>query len=91
MKKKIIAGIIAIILAFVLFFPFRIVSYDDGGTRDYGALTYRVVSWARYMPVYDESGEMVAVEEYSNSTVYWFPHNFKSIEELWLMETEQKG
>ncbi len=87
MKKKII--IIAAILLFllILFLPVPRGTYRDGGTKDYRALTYRVVVWNRLT---DRIGEDGAAEEhctYHKTSVYWFPENFKSIDELWKAES----
>ena len=46
MKKKILIPIIAAaILLAVLFVPIPQGSYDDGGTREWIALTYKIVDW----------------------------------------------
>ena len=50
MKKKFLIPIISIVvLAAVLFLPISQGSYDDGGTRDYNALTYKIVRWNKIM------------------------------------------
>lgn len=87
MKKKIIIPIVIVIaLALVLFFPIKQVTYDDGGTREYAALTYKIIKWNRYVSVYNEDGDMERVDKYTETSVYWLPDNFKSIDELWKME-----
>lgn len=86
MKKKILIGCIAVVLlAAILFVPIPR-TYDDGGTREYSALTYRIVQWDRLVSVHNEDGVMVGVEKYKATSVYFFPDNFKSLQELW--ETE---
>ena len=48
MKKKIwipIAGVV--VLLAILFVPIPQGSYDDGGTREWVALTYKIVDWNR--------------------------------------------
>lgn len=46
MKKKILIPVIVIVvLSAILFLPIPQGSYDDGGTRDYNALTYKIVRW----------------------------------------------
>ena len=82
MKKRIMIGIIVVILL-VLFLPIpnpkgRV---EDGGTREYCALTYKIVVW----------NKIIADSEKGNSTyhktsVFWIPDNFKSIDELWKIE-----
>ena len=73
MKKKIwIIIAIAAILA-ILFVPIPTGQYKDGGTREYTALTYKIVNWNRLT----EDGT------YDETRVYFFPNNFKSIDSLW--------
>ena len=87
MKKKIIIPvIIVIVLLLVLFLPIPQGSYDDGGTREYTALTYKIVKWNKLVTVYNEDGDMERIDTYTNTSVYWFPDNYKSIDELWEME-----
>lgn len=74
-KKYII--IILIILA-LFFVPIPQTSYDDGGTREYIALTYKIVVWNK-IGGYEDGTET----DYHNTIVYWFPYNLKSINELW--------
>ena len=77
MKKKIITSVIVLVLL-ILFVPIPISPSKDGGTRRYAALTYKVVKWQRF----------VGEERYIKTSVYFFPDNFKSIDELWAMETK---
>jgi hypothetical protein len=70
---KIIAG--SIILA-ILVIPVPEGVCQDGGTRSYTALTYKIVVWNRLMPDW----------KYEKTTVYWFPRNFQSIDTLWEVE-----
>ena len=78
MKKKIlITAIVVLILLAVLFVPIPSGAYKDGGTREYRALTYKVVAWNRL------SGNGI----YDETKTYWFPDNFKSIDELWEEES----
>ena len=83
MKKKAIIAAAALIL--ILFFPIFRGGYNDGGTSEYCALTYRIVKWKRLVTVYEEDGT-INHETYKKTRVYWFPDNFKSIGELWEME-----
>ena len=86
MKKRIlISVIVAAAVLLVLFLPYHCVSYDDGGTRTYGALVYKVVKWDRPISVINEEG-VLELKNYNKTSVYWFPHNFKSYNELWEME-----
>ena len=78
--KKIIYISLSVVLVFVIMFvPFRKTEYDDGGTVEYVALTYKVVKWKRYMT---HGGPI-----YESTRVYWF-ENKKPISELWERETE---
>lgn len=46
MKKKIWIPIVIVLIA-VLFIPIPSGVYKDGGTREYTALTYKIVKWNR--------------------------------------------
>ncbi len=86
MKKKIlIPVIIIVVLAAVLFLPIPQGSYDDGGTCDYNALTYKIVRWNKITVELDENGQPVH-NTYRKTSVFWYPDNQKSIDELWQME-----
>ncbi len=82
MKKAFIIGII--LLCAVLFTPIPLGTIEDGGTRVYLALTYRIVKWNRLYGI-SEDGETHA-EVYQNTCVYFFPDNFKDIDELWKLK-----
>ncbi len=76
MKKKILLIILAAVLVAALFVPVPKGVYKDGGTREYAALTYKIVDWNR----------ISADGVYEATRVYWFPNNFKSIDDLWAYE-----
>lgn len=78
MKKKIWIPIAVVVLLLVLFLPIPSGKYDDGGSRSYTALTYKIVDWNRI------NGNAV----YDETSFYFFPDNFKSIDELWELEQE---
>lgn len=78
-KKVILTVLIAALFLAVLFVPIPQSPYEDGGTREYTALTYKVVRWHR----------LSADGVHEATRVYWFPDNFKSIDDLWACE-EQK-
>jgi len=87
MKKKIWIPVIAgIILLAVLFVPIPQSPYDDGGTREWNALTYKIVKWNR-LTVY-ESAESTL---YVKTRIYFGADRFKSIDELWERESERFG
>ena len=73
--KKTIWLIVGVLLA-ILFIPIPRGTYDDGGTREYTALTYKIVDWHRL----SNDGA------YDPCKIYFFPKNLLSIDELW--ETE---
>ncbi len=79
MKKKIWIPIAAVILLAVLFVPIPTGHYKDGGTKEYTALTYKIVNWKRI------TGDSV----YDKTRVYFFPDNFKSVNSLWHMEEDK--
>ncbi len=86
MKKRffLLFGIGVILIG--LFFPFSYSSYDDGGTREYKALTYKVIAWNALVTETDETGGFVGHSIYKNTSVFLYPDNRKSIGELWQME-----
>ena len=88
MKKRIITiGIIIIIVA-ALFVPIP-QKWDDGGTETYSAFTYKIVKWNRLVTVYDEEGIRVGMDQYTKTSVYWFPASLMSLEKLWEIENQQ--
>lgn len=78
MKKKIWIPIVVVVLLLVFFLPIPSGKYDDGGTRTYTALTYKIVDWNRITGT---------SSIYDDTSIYLFPNNFKSIDELWKLET----
>lgn len=72
-----------------LIFPFSYSSYDDGGTREYKALTYKVIAWNTLVSKTDENGSFIGHTIYKNTSVFWYPDSRKSIDELWQMETSK--
>ncbi len=76
MKKRIVIILIVIGLLAVLFTPIPIGVCNDGGTRVYSALTYKIVDWNRL------TGEST----YNKTCVYFFPNNFRTIDDLWWEE-----
>jgi hypothetical protein len=69
---------ITCLVAAVLFAPIPTGVYKDGGTRTYSALTYKIVDWNR----------LTADSIYEAAKIYWFPNNFKSIDDLWTYEEQ---
>ena len=80
MKKKVLIPIIAaVILSAVLFVPIPQGTCEDGGTRVYTALTYKIVAWNRIR----------GYGVYQKTSVYFGSDRNKSIDELWELECEQ--
>ena len=80
MKKKILLWILAcVLLLAVLFTPIPSGVYEDGGSREYTALTYKLVDWNR----------LTTDGKYEATKLYWFPNNFKSIDDLWANEEQE--
>ena len=82
MKKRYLFLIIAVVLL-ISVFPCYSGMYKDGGTKVYSALTYKIVKWKR---ITHYNGVDVT---YVDTKVYFFPHNFKGIDELYDMEEQQ--
>lgn len=79
MKKKIWIPIIAVVvLLAVLFVPIPQCSYDDGGTREYIALTYKIVDW----------NILTSDGVYEKTRIYFGADRSKSIDELFKLESE---
>ena len=77
MKKKMWIAIVVVALFIIFIIPIPTGIYKDGGTRTYTSLTYKIVDWNRMI---------TADDIYEDTKVYFFPHNFKSIDSLWDME-----
>lgn len=79
MVKKIIFTVVAVVLVLAIFFaPIPKSPYRDGGTREYTALTYKIVDWNR----------LTSDGVYEATKMYWFPRNFQSIDDLWAYEEQ---
>lgn len=78
LSKKIWIPVVILVLLAVLLVPVSLGVMDDGGTRVYSALTYKVIKWHRLMGM----GE----DYYDATRVYVFPNNFKSVSDLWEAE-----
>lgn len=80
MKKKLWIPIVIVVLLAILVIPIPTGPYKDGGTREYKALTYKIVKWHR-----STGGDIV----YDKTKAYFFPDNFKSIDDLWQVEADE--
>lgn len=77
MKKRIVTiTLITVLLCAILFVPIPSGVCQDGGSREFTALTYKIVKWNR----------LISDSIYSSNKVYFFPDNFKTIDELWDIE-----
>ncbi len=88
MKKKniLVSCLASVLVLLLLFLPIPRGSYEDGGTREYTALTYRVVVWKRLYVDISPDGTAGTVGRYQKTAVYWFADAHKDIDELWDME-----
>ena len=77
MKKKMWIPILIVAVIAILVIPIPTGTYKDGGTREYTSLTYKIVDWNRLT----DDGST-----YSATKVYFFPNNFRSIDNLWYKE-----
>ncbi len=89
MKKAKKILIVVIVVLLVLLVPYDRNIYDDGGTIEYQALSYKYVKWVFMNSVYDDTGKMVDVDIEKKNSIYLFPTNFKDISELKAMEREK--
>ena len=76
MKKRVL--IAAVVLLAILVIPIPTGVFQDGGTRTYTALTYKIVRWNR----------LLVEDVYSKTSVYPFPLNFRSLDTLWYREVK---
>ncbi len=86
MKKKLIGIIIVILVLAMIFVPFRVDTANDGGTKVYSALIYKIVKWSK---LYDNSAAGNNPQFYKNTAVYFVPDKFKDIDLLWEKEREK--
>ncbi|MGN0457372.1 MAG: helix-turn-helix domain-containing protein [Eubacterium sp.] len=69
---------ILLIIIIILFLPTSFKTYNDGGTREYQALIYKVVKWNRFL------GD--SEKFYHHTSIYWLSDSQKLIDELWKSE-----
>ena len=82
MKKTRIAIIIVAVLLIILLIPIPSGTSNDGGSREFTALTYKIVRWNHIVD---------ADETYTGTDFYLLPDNFKSLSELWYDKTLDLG
>lgn len=70
--------IFAVIAVTVLAVPIPKAALDDGGTREYAAMTYRIVKWKKFY----------AGGTYEKTKVYFGKDLKKTLDELWAEEAE---
>ena len=90
MKKHMCLIITIIVIALILCIPVPEGPYDDGGTYSYNALLYKVVVWNKHTIILDESGKSSTAIPHGTVSVYLFPYNLKSIDNLFKMELASK-
>ena len=79
MKKKIFFTVIVVIsLLAILFVPIPTGTLNDGGTRVYSALTYKIVVWNRTT----DDGI------YENTKVYFGEDRWQDVKHLWYKESQ---
>ena len=86
MKKKIIGIVLIILFLAILFFPFKTDSVNDGGTRVFSALTYKIVKWHKS---YDYTALGNNPQIYKSTRLYFLPNNLKDLDLLWESEKEE--
>ncbi len=87
MKKKVLIIISAIILVLaILFIPIP-KTYKDGGTKEYSALTYKVVKWN----VLEIDEETETSSRFKCTKVYGMPDCWKDYDELLEMAKESSN
>lgn len=79
MKRKLWIILLSVIVLAILFLPIPKSPYKDGGTQEYAALTYKIVDWNRLT----DDGNI-----YEATRIYFFPNNFRSIDNLWYYEKD---
>ncbi len=74
MKNKKIKIIVLIIILAVLLVPFNKKIYEDGGTKTYTSLTYKMIFWNELKECNPNARD--------GFQLVIFPNNFKSIDEF---------
>jgi len=85
-KGKRIFWLVCIAVLAILFVPIPKGSYDDGGTREFVALTYKIVRWHR---LYDDGVDKAAI--YEKTRFYGPADRNTPIGELWEREMKHYG
>lgn len=85
MKPKLIAALVILVLL-IPFIPIPRGTLNDGGTRVYDALTYKLVRWRRLSAVPAPEGTETEPVVYRGTSVYWYPDNKKPIDDLWKLD-----
>ena len=82
MKKSRIAIIILAVLLLIFLIPIPSGTADDGGSREFTSLTYKIIKWNHIVD---------ADETYTGTDFYLLPDNFKSMSELWEEKSISSG
>lgn len=75
-KVSILIAILAAAIVVLLAVPIPKAALDDGGTREYAAMTYRIVKWKKFY----------AGGTYEKTKVYFGKDLKKTLDELWAEE-----
>ena len=86
MKGKLLISALAVVLLAVLFLPIPRGTYDDGGTREYTALTYKLIVWNKLLAEVNPDGSGGETNIYHRASIHLFPESRKTIDELWKIE-----
>ena len=76
-KKKIL--IVCAILLLILVIPIPFGTYKEGGTKEYRALTYKIIAW------HHDCGDKI----FEKTCIYFFPDNRLSLDELFEREMQK--
>ncbi len=98
-KGKRVVLIVLLLLA-VLLVPIPSAPYTDGGTRTFTSLTYKIVKWNILLnkpekpdvigPDTAESIINFKPKYFHKTSIYFFPKNYLSLEDLYEIEKEKE-
>ncbi len=86
-QKTVIA--LAVVL-FILFCPFSVIRYKDGGTTRVQALTYCVMRWNIAQSTVDQDGNPIPADPYQKTTLTFFPSCYKDYDALRALALDEK-
>jgi len=89
MKKVKRNIIILFIIIAILLIPIPIGPIKDGGTMFYKSFTYIIVKWKVYTTA--EPNNEDSIYRYQKTSIFFFPDNFKTLDELWEIECNNRN